>query len=160
MTRSGALVATACILLAPILRAQPAPTCEQWNTEEFFRVATVEDVTACLDAGSDVSARTDEGYTPLHHAALESEQPEVVDALLTAGADPDTRDQHGDTPLSLAAFDVSSRTAVVESLLAAGANPRTRNELGQTALHYAASAWKAPEIAALLLFRAGGFLTQ
>ena len=123
MTRSGPLVATACILLAPILRAQPAPTCEQWNTEEFFRVATVEDVTACLDAGSDVSARTDEGYTPLHHAAQESEQPEVVDALLTAGADPDTRDQHGDTPLSLAAFDVSSRTAVVESLLAAGANP-------------------------------------
>ena len=150
MTRSGPLVATACILLAPILRAQPAPTCEQWNTREFFRVASVEDVTACLDAGSDVSARAEEGYTPLHHAAQASENPEVVDALLAAGADPDTRDQHGDTPLSLAAFDVSSRTAVVGSLLTAGANPRTRNERGRTALHYAAAVWKAPEIAALL----------
>lgn len=150
MTRSAPLVATACVLLAPILSAQPAPTCEQWNTAAFFEVATVQDVTACLDAGSDVSARTEDGYTPLHHAARESEQPEVIDALLAAGADADTRDQDGDTPLSQAAFDVSSRAAVVESLLAAGANPRTRNEYGRTPLHYAAAVWKAPEIAALL----------
>ena len=150
MIRSAPLVATACVLLAPILSAQPAPTCEQWNTAAFFGVATVQDVTACLDAGSDVSARTEDGSTPLHHAAKESAKPEVVDALLAAGADADTRDQDGDTPLSRAAFNVSSRAAVVESLLAAGANPRTRNEYGRTPLHYAAAVWKAPEIAALL----------
>ena len=150
MTRSGPLVATAWVLLAPLLSAQPAPTCEQWNTEEFFRVATMQDVTACLDAGSDVSARTEDGYTPLHHAARESDDPEVVDELLAASADPDPRDHDGDTPLSLAAFQVSSRTAVVESLLAAGANPRTRTERVRTPLHYAAAVWKAPEIAALL----------
>ena len=150
MTRSGPLVAATCLLLAPLLSAQPAPTCERWNTVAFFRVATVQDVTACLDAGLNVSARTEDGYTPLHHAATESDDPEVVNALLAAGADPGSRDHDGDTPLSRAAFDVSSRTAVVESLLAAGANPRTRDEFGTTPLHLAAAVWKAPEIAALL----------
>ena len=149
MTRSGLVVAVACVLLAPILRAQ-SPPCEQWNTAGFYRVATVEDVTACLDAGSDIAARSEDGYTPVHHAAERNANPEVVDALLAVGADPDPRDDDGDTPLSLAAFNVSSRLAVVESLLAAGANPRARNEFGRTALHYAAAVWKAPEIAALL----------
>ena len=64
MTRSVPLVVMACILLAPMLRAQPAPTCEQWNTKEFFRIATVQDVTACLDAGTDVNARNGLGIGP------------------------------------------------------------------------------------------------
>ena len=43
-----------------VVAAQPAPSCEQWNTEAFFQTATVEAVTACLAAGADVAAR-DEG---------------------------------------------------------------------------------------------------
>ena len=56
-------------------------SCEQWNTEEFFRTATVEDVTACLAAGADVAARTEDGHTPLHQAAFVNENPAVVQAL-------------------------------------------------------------------------------
>ena len=56
--------------------AQPAVDCSKWNTKKFFRKATVEQVTACKNAGADLDAR-DGGVwsdcfkcTPLHRAAL------------------------------------------------------------------------------------------
>ena len=39
------------VLAIPALAAQAAPDCAAWNTDEYFQVATVEEVTACLDAG-------------------------------------------------------------------------------------------------------------
>ena len=150
MTRSSLVILATCVLVTPMLRAQPTPTCEQWNTEEFFGVATVEDVTACLAAGADARARTEDGNTPLHHAAALNEHPEVVEVLLVAGTTVDPRDEWGDTPLMRAAFRVEPRLSLVESLLTAGANPKARNSNGRTALHYAAAVWKGPEIVALL----------
>ena len=44
------------VLATPALAAQAAPNCEEWNTAEFFETATIEDVTACLDAGADPMA--------------------------------------------------------------------------------------------------------
>ena len=44
------------VLATPALAAQTAPNCEEWNTREFFETATVEDVTACLDAAADPMA--------------------------------------------------------------------------------------------------------
>ena len=150
MTRSSLAIVAACLLATPMLRAQPAPTCEQWNTEEFFGVASVEDVTACLAAGANVQARTEDGHTPLHHAAALNEHPEVVEVLLVAGTNVDPRNERGDTPLMRAGFRVEPRLSIVESLLTAGANPKARNSYGRTALHYAAAVWKGPEIVALL----------
>ena len=42
-----------------MIEAQLVVDCAQWNTEEYFKAATVESVTACLAAGSDPMARTD-----------------------------------------------------------------------------------------------------
>ena len=53
--------------------------CRMWQTEVFFRTATVQDVKACLEAGADPNARTKDKSTPLHFAG---------DPLLAAGADP------------------------------------------------------------------------
>ena len=40
-----------------VVAAQRTPSCEEeWNTKEYFQTATVEDVTACLDAGADLEA--------------------------------------------------------------------------------------------------------
>ena len=132
------------------LGAQPVASCPEWNTVGFFRSATVAVVTVCLAAGADPNARDEYGYTALHRAAENNENPEVVDALLAVGAAVDPRSDDGETPLKLAAFRIGSSLAVIESLLAAGANARARNEFGTTALHYAARVWKGPEIAALL----------
>lgn len=48
-------------------------------------------ITALIDAGADVNAKTPEGhYTPLHAAAI-SDFPEAIDLLIAAGADIEAR---------------------------------------------------------------------
>ena len=63
--------------------------------------ATIE---ALIDAGADVSARTDyrrndshraAGTKPLHGAARFNRNPVLIDALLSAGADPNARSDSG-----------------------------------------------------------------
>ena len=78
-----------------------APSCGQWNTEEFFETATAKDVTACLTDGADVSALGEGSITPLHWAA-HSGSPAVVQALLAAGADAMMRTAMGRTPWAIA----------------------------------------------------------
>ena len=75
-----------------------AADCDEWNTRDYFSVATVQDVTACLQAGTAIGARDKDGNTPLHHAARRSRNPAIVQALLDAGADPKVRDNEGKTP--------------------------------------------------------------
>ena len=84
-----------------------ATDCEEWNTEEFFQTASLEDVKTCLSQGADPRARavydnTPYGSTPLHRAAM-STGPAVITLLLDAGADPKARDEFGETPLHQAA---------------------------------------------------------
>ena len=52
------------VLATPTLAAQAAPSCEAWNTKEYFKAATLEDVTACLDAGTNLETQTKYGETP------------------------------------------------------------------------------------------------
>ena len=74
------------VLTPPALGAQAEPDCAAWNTSEYFETATPEDVTACLAAGANVSARGTGQRTPLHQAALYNQNPAVIEALLAAGA--------------------------------------------------------------------------
>ena len=129
------------VLVTPARAAQAGLGCEQWNTQEFFEAATVEDVTACLDAGADVKARDEFGYTPLHRAARFNEKPAVIEALLAVGANVKARDKNGSTPLHWAA-----NPAVIEALLAAGANIEARDEFGYTPLHQAAKSNEKPAV--------------
>ena len=110
------------------------PGCAEWNTEEFFRTATPEQVTACLAAGADVNdANFGDNDTPLHLAASSNENPAVIGLLLEAGADLEAREVAGETPLHFAAG--SANAVAVEALLAAGANLEARGEEGRTPLH-------------------------
>ena len=64
-----------------------ANECEGWNTREFFKAVSANDVTSCLSAGADVNARDESGWTPLHRAATYNDNPAVLEVLLAAGAD-------------------------------------------------------------------------
>ncbi len=151
--RNGVWVMGAGFLCASWLGAQNAPDCDQWNTEEFFASATVEDVNACLAAGSDVAAPADSvgvrGYTPLHHAAEFSDNPLVIEALLAAGADLTADTNSYRQPVELAARN--ENLAVLQALLAAGADVMIQDPVDVTLLHIAAEYNTNPDVIQYLL---------
>ena len=119
--------------------------CHRWNTDLFFTNATLEEVTACLEAGADVNAK-ESGYlagTPLHHAVRKNKVP-IIELLLNAGADIDARDTSGDTPLH-EACQGSKDPQVFRALLQAGADPNARDNDGSTPLHELAEYHDIPE---------------
>ena len=131
------------VMLALVLFAAPltakASDCDQWNTEEYFKTATVEQVTACLETGADPMARGWGENTPLHWAAS-TDNPAVIEVLLAAGADPNARNKNKGTPLHRAVSS-NPNLAVIEALLDAGADPMAGTEGGSmTPLHSAKSA--------------------
>ena len=149
-------VAVIC-LCAPLMGAQAEPNCEQWNTEEYFLVATLQGVTACLDAGADAMARDGDGRTPLHRAAWWGAGPAVIEALLAAGADLEARSDRGYTPLQQATNGFYHKTpAVVEALLTAGADVDARDIDQTTPLHHAA--FNRNPVAVAVLLAAGADL--
>ena len=137
------------MLAIAVRGAQAALDCAGWNTEEYFQTATVEDVTACLDAGA--AARTDDyRITPLHWAAGGKGNPAVVEVLIKAGADVAALAAAGLTSLHFAALN-NGNPAVIEALLAAGADVAVRNDSGATPLHRAAQRNENPAVIELLL---------
>ena len=81
--------------LALMNKVQMAVSCKGWDTEDYFKTATLEDVAACLDTGVDLNARDDAGTTPLHRAAKNTENLDVIKALINAGADIEAQDYNG-----------------------------------------------------------------
>ena len=61
-------------------RAQIGVSCRGWDTEEYFKTASLEEVTACLDAGVDVKTRNYSGVTQLHRAVKNTENPDIINA--------------------------------------------------------------------------------
>ncbi len=104
-------------------------------------------LSALLDAGADVNARSRAGRTALM-LAVKADRMRVIRRLLEAGAEVDARDQDGWTPLILAARDGRSRT--VAKLLEAGADSNAVSDSGWTALMWAAWHGHVPVVERLL----------
>ena len=145
---------------------QPAPDCRKWNTKKFFRKATVEEVTACINAGVDLDARDGGAWsdcnkcTPLHRAVVYNENVEVVQALIDAGARVDARNKSlkyaRRTALHLVLEHNGNNVEVVKALLKAGADPNVRDKYGYTPLHVAAWSVGKPEVIQILLAAGAG----
>ncbi len=127
-----------------------AAGCKAWNTDEYFRTVTPEEVTTCIDIGANPTAPDGEKRSPLHRASRHANNPCVVEVLLKAGGEPDERDKDDWTPLHLAAGN-NENPAVVEVLLKAGADLNARNSADLTSLHLAAGLNRNPAVVEVLL---------
>ncbi len=122
-----------------------------WNTIDFFEIATVAAVTSRLSSGADVNAQDQCGYTPLHFAAAFNSDPAVVKTLLNAGANLQAADHEwGATPLHWGAWS-SKNPSVITALLDNGADPNAQDKGGGTPLHAAAFNNSNPAIVNVLL---------
>ena len=99
--------------------------------EEWWQTATPSQIKGLLTKGADVNARSEIGWTPLHRAAANNQNSEVIEVLLRAGADVNARDKNGRTPLHGAA-EGNQNPEVIEVLVRAGADVNARSETGRT----------------------------
>ena len=91
-------------------------------------------VEALLDAGANVNAHNNDGWTPLMGAAFKG-QTTTAAKLLAHGANVNAARNDGWTALMLAADDDYASTVAV--LLANGADVAAKNEDGETAMQIA-----------------------
>lgn len=136
------------ILLISPKAAFTQADCSNWNTREYFEVATAQDVRACLNAGADLEARDEYGETPLHRAAWLGTT-DTVNALIDGGADIEARTEYGETPLHQAAWLGSAET--INILIAAEVNIEARTESNETPLHIAAWNGATENVNALIM---------
>ena len=118
---------------------------------KFHVNLTFDAVLDCLDAGADLDARSESGGTPLHSAAVFSENPAALEALLDAGADLHMR-IHMDTGPCIVRRLRTRNPAILAVLLDAGADVNAHdNDLGLTPLHLAAGWNENPAVLTALL---------
>ena len=133
---------------------QAAVLCQGWNTEGYFQTATLEQITACLGAGTiDLNARNASDLTPLQAAAVDAQTPDMIEALLVAGADPtatNSRVESGVLGAELAARH-NRNPAIIAAFLDAGLNTNEKREDGTTLLHWAAESNENSAVIELLL---------
>ena len=123
---------------APVAEAaQPEPQTVKAPDISILDAARNENIEAVkqhLAAGTDVNAKDDSGWTPLHWAANDGYK-EIAELLITKGADVDGKTTSETTPLHNAAYN--GHKEIVELLIAKGANVNAKNEFGQPPLTWA-----------------------
>ena len=114
---SGTSVPTPALDDAAKLTDCPTTIAEaDWLTETFWRNADLARVRDALHCGANVNAVDRDYATPLHLAAQEESDPEIILLLLDAGAYVNEKARDDLTPLHLAA-QTNVNTEVIHTLL-------------------------------------------
>lgn len=105
-------------------------------------------IKALLDSGADISAKDEDGSTPLIKACM-VDKLDSVKLLLARGANVNARDNSGSTPLI---YSAHFEPAVAESLLEKGASVDSQDMYGWTALMVASHATRVRTVELLLRY--------
>jgi ankyrin repeat protein len=100
----------------------------------LMRVQNIHILKILLDAGANIHARDNAGFTPLIHIAA-TRNAEIVKVLIKAGADIEAKTNDGKNALMFAALAGDADT--VQALLEAGAKAGEKDDAGNTALKFA-----------------------
>jgi ankyrin repeat protein len=119
--------------------AQPKPTTPKApdiSIHDAAHTGNIEAVKKHLDAGTDVNAKDEDGYTPLYAVAGGGHN-EIAELLISKGADVNAKDKDGWTPLHEATM--GGHKEVAELLIVKGADVNAKEEFdGWTPLHFVA----------------------
>jgi len=120
--------------IAAVLVVGCGPSAPDISIHEAVIEGNIEAVKQHLDAGVDVNAKDNIGFTPLHYAA-QSGRKEIVELLIAKGADVNAKNGIGWTPLLFAA--TWGHKEVAELLIAKGADANAKGDDGKTPLDWA-----------------------
>ena len=98
----------------------------------FVEKEQLEAVKSLLGQGVDVNGQNENGWTPLHHAAIHNSNATVVEYLISQGADVNARDEVGRTPLHNAAL--SGSVEIIQYLISQDADVNAKDNDGWTPL--------------------------
>ena len=144
-------IAAFLLLLAVSLPAH-GQSCGQLCDKGFWHSnPTAAQVEAQIAVGADKEAKTGNGSTPLHRAAV-SGTPANIRALVQADADIEAENIFGAPPLHGAAE--LGKPDTIRALIAGGADLESKDKIGWTPLHRAARYGTAEGIEALLKAKA------
>jgi ankyrin repeat protein len=114
--------------LADFLRKHGGKTGAEFSIHVASGMGNIEAVKQHIAEGADVNAKSDAGWTPLHHASRRSHKA-VAELLIAEGADVNAKFVDGSTPLHMAA-----NKEIVELLVAEGADVNAKGDRGNTPL--------------------------
>jgi len=124
---------------APAPEAKPEPStvkAPDISIHDAAHTGNIEAVKKHLDAGTDVNAKDEDGYTPLYAVAGGGHN-EIAELLISKGADVNAKDKDGWTSLHEATM--GGHKEVAELLIVKGADVNAKEEFdGWTPLHFVA----------------------
>jgi len=114
--------------IAGVVLVGCGPSVDIWTAAEQ---GDIEAVKQHLDAGTDVNAKDEKGWAPLHFMSVAGNK-EIAELLINSGAVVHANTDTGWTPLHLA-----DNKEIAELLIAKGTNVNAKNNGGETPLDWA-----------------------
>jgi cytohesin len=134
--------------IAAVVLVGCGPSVPDISIHSAAEKGNIEAVKQHIAAGTDVDAKDDGGWRPLHAATKPKQgHKEIVELLIAAGADVNAKSKMG-TPLHVAARN--GQKEITELLIAKGADVNVKGDSFPTPLHFASS-WDHKEVVELLI---------